>query len=163
MIKYRIGNSKDIMPISKLLIETWQNAYKDFIPSTFLNNLDLEKQVRRHKKYMALNTKYFIAENEKGQIIGFTSYGKNRFENIDGKNELYTLYVDVAHHGNGIGYALLNLVLSDLEPTQKELLVSVIKKNPFKYFYTRNGFIKIEEEMIDLEGFELTGEIYRRE
>jgi len=162
MITYRIGNQKDVSKISKLLIDTWANCYKDFIPSDFLNNLNLDKQIQRHTKYMTANTKYFVAENEFHQLIGFTSYGKNRNENINCEIELYTLYVDMNYQGKGIGKSLLNSILSDLKNIENNIVVSVFEKNPFKKFYTKNGFTKIGEEIIDMGEFELMGEIYMK-
>ncbi len=162
MITYRAGNQKDISNISKLLIDAWKNSYQDFIPAEVLNSLTLDNQVRRHTKYMAANTTYFVAENEHEELVGFTSYGKNRLKNIGCEIELYTMYVKTDHHRKGIGKSLLALIFSDLENTQNSMVVLVFKKNPFRQFYTQNGFVKIEEEIIDMGTFKLEGEIYMK-
>ncbi|MEM1122162.1 MAG: GNAT family N-acetyltransferase [Bacteroidota bacterium] len=160
MINYRTGTEKDIQPIAKLLIETWNCCYKEFIPAKFLRNLQIDRQIQRHKKYISKNTKYYIAENAARELIGFTSYGKNRLEKINCEKELYTLYVKKAYHGRGIGKSLIDLIWSDLKNSQKKIAVTVFKKNPFKNFYIKNGFVKIDEEIINLGEFELIGEIY---
>jgi len=92
MINYRVGQEEDCQNISKLLIDTWKGCYKEFIPAEFLSSLNLDKQVQRHEKYMRANTKYYVAENEHNELIGFASYGKTRFEKVSCETELYTLY-----------------------------------------------------------------------
>ena len=162
MITYRIGNQDDIKNIAELLIDTWKNCYIDFIPPKFLNNLNLDKQIQRHANYLERNTKYFVAENEFKELIGFTSLGKNRLEKINCEIELYTLYVKMNYQGKGIGKLLLNSILSDSVNGNQGIAVSVFEKNPFKNFYLKNGFVKIGKEIIDMGEFELVGEIYMK-
>ncbi len=159
-ISYRIGRKQDIEAIATLLIQSWKTNYASFIPSKFLDNLSLEKQIVRHTKYMAGDTKYFIAENENKDLVGFTSYGKNRIEKLTSDKELYTLYVKHQYHSKGIGSALLQFVLADLESEEESLSVAVFEKNPFKIFYTKHGFIKTEEELLDLGESKLLTALY---
>jgi ribosomal protein S18 acetylase RimI-like enzyme len=162
VITYRPGNQKDIKSIAAILIETWKRCYSSFVPNDFLENLSLERQIIRHAKYMETKTKYFVAETEDQVIVGFSSYGKNRIEKIDCENELYTFYVKTEYQKNGIGHSLLNLILSELESSNQRIAVSVFEKNLFKKFYSKNGFVKIDTEIIDLGQLELVGEIYIR-
>ena len=53
----------------------------------------------------SLTTRYFVATVD-GAIVGICGYG-------DGK--VQTLFVDIDHHGRGIGKALLTTVLADAE------------------------------------------------
>jgi GNAT superfamily N-acetyltransferase len=159
-MKIRKGNTGDIISICKLLIATWQNCYTDFIPASILENLSLDKQIKRHEKYMAIQVKYLIAENTDNEIIGFASYGESRFNEVDAMFELYTLYVDQKIQGKGIGGLLINAVLNDLN-SEDSIAVSVFEKNPYKSFYLKNGFEKVGEELIDLGAVELVGGIYR--
>ena len=53
----------------------------------------------------SLTTRYFVATVD-GSIVGICGYG-------DGK--VQTLFVDIDHHGEGIGKALLTTVLADAE------------------------------------------------
>ena len=70
-VTLRQVKQNDIQNISKLLIESWRNSYKEFIPSDFLENLNLEKQIQRHTDYMQGKANYFVAENEVNELIGF--------------------------------------------------------------------------------------------
>jgi len=162
MVNVRIGNSDDILNICELLIETWKKSYSSFIPLDYLNNLNLEKQISRHTKYMDGTTQYFIAENDESKLIGFASYGKNRIEKVNCKKELYTMYVSNNFQGNGIGKLIMNSVLSDTKDDDSSISVSVFEKNPYKEFYLKNGFSKVDNEIVDLGEFKLVGEIYVR-
>jgi len=44
--------------------------------------------------------------------------------------------------------------------TKMTIAVFVFKDNPFQRFYTKNGFIKIDDEIVDLGDFNLMAEIY---
>lgn len=160
MLTYRTGNQNDIQKIAELLIDTWKNCYKGFIPNDYLESLSVDRQIQRHSKYMQSNVKYIVAETEVNGVIGFSSYGDNRIKNINCEKEIYTIYVCINHQGQGVGNNLLNSILSDLNNTKNEIAVSVFEKNPFKQFYVKNGFVKIDEEIIELGQFALTGGIY---
>lgn len=162
MITIRNGNLDDIQNICEMLIESWKNSYSSFIPIDYLNNLNVERQISRHTKNMIGATKYFIAENHKSKLIGFSSYGKNRVEKVNCEKELYTMYVRNKYQGNGIGTLLLNSVLHDLKDNNCTISVLVFEKNPYKEFYLKNGFVKIDNDIVDLGEFELEGEIYTR-
>ena len=108
----RKGNQNDIENICKLLLATWQNCYSDFMPSSFLANLDLEKQIQRHTKYMSKSTNYFVVEDDNYHLLGFASYGKNRMTEFDFQNELYTIYVSKNAQGKGIGKLLLDTIFN---------------------------------------------------
>lgn len=139
-INIREGNSNDIHNICKLLISVWKNSYSSFIPVEFLNKLDLNSQIERHKKYMGGSAKYFIAENSSNEFLGFSSYGKNRIKNINCSWELYTLYVGNNFHRKGIGKMLIDAVFADFNNKNSSICVSVFEMNPYRVFYKKHGF-----------------------
>lgn len=159
MITCRVGNQNDLQSISEILIDTWKKCYASFIPSEFLNNLNLEKQIQRHSHFMQSNITYYVAENENKEVIGFASYGINRIEKINCKNELYTIYVSMNHQRQGIGKMLIGLVFADIKKSNSQILVSVFEKNPWKDFYISHGFQVIDKETIHMVEFQLEAEI----
>jgi len=52
MHSIRPGKKSDIPAIAQLLVDTWQSSYTDFMPSDFLDSLQVEKQIIRHNKYI---------------------------------------------------------------------------------------------------------------
>ncbi|MEM9547980.1 MAG: GNAT family N-acetyltransferase [Bacteroidota bacterium] len=161
MINIRKGTEEDMIAVSQLLIQTWQNSYKGFIPESFLSQLNLESQIKRHVKYFQNGVTYLIAESD-CNLIGFASYGMNRIDKVDSPKELYTIYVNYESQGNGIGKALLNKIIQDVKTDTKSISVLVYKENPYRSFYTKNGFEKIKEVKTSLDQFVLITEIYTK-
>jgi len=160
MIQIRSGQQEDIEEICKILIQSWQQNYVDFIPKKFLASLNLERQIQRHQKYFKKGVQYYIAENAKNEILGFASVGENRLIEIEDSLELHTMYVRNNHQGKGIGAKILERVFKDVNENES-LLVQVFSSNPFKNFYEKNNFFPIGEQEIDMGTFKLAGTIYR--
>ena len=80
-----------------------------------------------------------IAEDGKQQIIGFAMTGPSfgpEDQELPRDRQLFCLYVAAAHHGAGVGQALLDATAGDV-PT----MLWVAKDNPRAVaFYRRNGF-----------------------
>ena len=60
----------------------------------------------------------------------------------------------------GIGSILLDEIESEIMKSNKFIAVLVFERNPFKGFYTKNNFVKISEQEIDMGDFTLAGNIY---
>lgn len=147
----RKGTLLDIPIIAEILVNTWQTCYQSFLPKSFLDNLKIEKQIKRHQKIMGRGIDYFVYENSQGVIQGFTSYGKNRAKNIPAPMELYTLYVSPKGQQKGIGQQLLNQVLMALKPIGGALCVEVMAENPYISFYEKNDFQFFQKESMNVE------------
>ncbi|MEO0471009.1 MAG: GNAT family N-acetyltransferase [Bacteroidota bacterium] len=148
MIRLRRGTEQDVSDIASLLIRSWQAHYQIFLPESLLSTMKVEKQVRRHRRYLKQGIHYFIAEKEH-QLIGFASLGPNRSAALSAEYELYTLYVDAAFHHKGIGANLVRLV-ETLVPAGHKLGVWVMEPNPFRSFYEQQGFEAAGKEIMDL-------------
>lgn len=151
----RLGTKNDVPNICMLLISTWQSCYADFMPQDFLDNLNLEHQIKRHIASIEKGVTYFIVENDQKELLGFASFGKNRRKEFEGGNELYTIYINKKYQGKAIGKQLLNAVFDTLPKSDPTILVSVFEKNPYRSFYEKNGFLKIGEELVDLRKFQI--------
>lgn len=150
----RKGRETDLTPLATLLLRSWQQNYASFLPDEFLKNMDLSKQIERHRIYMQEKATYFIVE-EGDNLIGFSSFGLNRDSSLDAKWELYTLYVDAMHHRKGLGKALLNKVCQEITDIEKGIAVWVMEENPFRSFYEKQGFRLQKKESFDFGGFEV--------
>jgi ribosomal protein S18 acetylase RimI-like enzyme len=158
-IRYRSGSSGDVPAIAALLVRSWRSAYRGFLPPEFLEALSVDKQARRHGDAIAKGARYAVALNG-SSLAGFASWGPRRFETIPADGELYTIYVDPAAIGHGIGSELLRLALDDLSRIGKSVGVLVMKRNPFRGFYDKRGFQPVSECAMDLGGFSETNVVY---
>ncbi|MEM7372083.1 MAG: GNAT family N-acetyltransferase [Bacteroidota bacterium] len=159
----RPGSLSDIPAIADVLIRSWQEHYRHFLPDSFLDNLNLDHQIRRHSRIMKSGTTYWVAENEQQQLCGFASYGPDREAKLPSSMELYTIYVDASVQNKGIGQGLLDRVISDIQHEHNGLAVLVMEVNPYRRFYEKNGFVSIGREKMELAGNHLTNIIYLKE
>ena len=162
MVQLRAGKEEDINAIARILVTTWRECYKDFLPCDFLNKLSEEHQARRHLKAMDLGTRYLVAENAQGQILGFTSFGNSRRDYIKSEKEIYTIYVDPKEQGARVGYQLLFFAIEHFGEEVLTLGVEVMADNPYKSFYEKYGFSKVSEGLLDLGDFEVKTYIYNK-
>ena len=164
MFKIVKAQENDIFPIAQLLVNTWQQCYDSFLPKSFLNHLSVDHQFQRHLNKFKKGTPYFIAINREAKVLGFTSYGLARSNEISSTHELYTLYVEKSHHKKGIGKTLLEIVFKNLSSSTRAIEVIVMSENPFLSFYLKQGFEKVANYHLDL-GLEhkIPSEILRKE
>ena len=77
----------------------------------------------------------WVAEDH-GRVVGFMAFGPSRDEDRHGEIEVYTLYVDPALWGTGIGSALMGMV-----PSGAPVSLWVSEGNArARSFYEKRGF-----------------------
>ncbi len=162
MILIRKGNQADLPAIVQLLIRCWQINYREFLPGSFLGRMDFKHQLNRHTTYLNGPAVYFVAETGNADLVGFTSYGKNRSLPIEVAWELYTLYVDPDHQRRGIGQLLLAAIEGERQIQKSGIGVAVMEKNPCRSFYEQNGFRAVDREMMDLGDLAVNNIIYQK-
>lgn len=157
----RQGLADDIPQIAALLVTTWQEGYASFLPTSFLDAMEVDHQIRRHEKYLNSGAQYYVVEGAEGHLEGFGSYGKSRIAIPDSQTELFTLYVSMQQQGKGIGRRILERIVADMK-ANTPLDVLVMRNNPYREFYRKNGFEAIGEEEVDFVDFQEKGIILRR-
>ncbi|GAB4084871.1 GNAT family N-acetyltransferase [Myceligenerans cantabricum] len=128
---------------------TWVATYGDVLPAEFWETNTLEARVSAWQRLLVRGFAPTLAEVD-GEVVGLahaagaaTQYGVTPVRDT----QLWMLYVLDAHHGTGVGQALLDAVVPPDEPCQ----LWVAEDNPrARRFYERNGFA--------LEGARITGE-----
>ena len=70
-----------VYEIAQVHIKSWQSAYKDIIPKSYLDNLSIEERANRYKFGNALDKgHHFFAAKLGDKIIGFLYLCKCRDE-----------------------------------------------------------------------------------
>lgn len=152
----RKGQLTDAEAIAALLITTWQTCYQTFLPKSFLDKLDVARQVQRQQRLIRSGNTYFVKEDTSGKIIGFASFGKPRSSEMLKGVKLYTLYVHPTYHKEGIGKGLLEKITQDQSVKGQILNVLVMEVNPYRTFYEQNGFQFHGKQKMDLGDFSVT-------
>ena len=101
LIIRKINNAEEYIEASALLQKTWQNAYKNILPTDRLMQLPADYWENRIQRK---NRHNLVAIKDK-KIIGIVSWGPNRQANSQTQNgELMSL---PEYQGKGIGKKLL--------------------------------------------------------
>ncbi|MBQ0138968.1 MAG: GNAT family N-acetyltransferase [Kurthia sp.] len=136
--------TEDTKAVRKIAIEGWHNTYESIIPleiqDDFLEAAYNEKMLIKR----AENTNFYVAERE-GKILGFANFSSVKKERVV---ELASIYTLPNEKYKGIGTALIQYAIKDIQP--KKIYVSVESLNTvgLKFYEAKN--FKIEKEYDDI-------------
>lgn len=146
--KIRKAHLEDIKQVQDVAKTSWNATYEGIIPldvqENFLNTAYNDERMKQRIERSIL----FVAEIE-DKIVGFANFSPVR---VDGKAELGAIYLYPEVQGKGIGSALLQKGIYDLEGI-KEIYINVEKDNNIgKTFYEAKGFKVVKEFDEELDG-----------
>ncbi|RXI96642.1 GNAT family N-acetyltransferase [Anaerobacillus alkaliphilus] len=157
----RKATVNDAKGIAKVHVDSWRTTYQSIIPEEFLNNLSYE---RREKLWVdnIQSMNVYIAESDKGEIIGFSSGGKERSGSYPGYDgELYAIYILQEYQGQGVGKKLVEPVVEELLSNGvSSMLVLVLEDNPSCRFYEALGAKKLDTIEVVIAGKKLSEAVY---
>lgn len=160
-MKIRKAKLEDAKGIARVHVDSWRTTYETIIPSEYLNNLSYES---REKLWIDGIPKgiVYVAEDEKGTIVGFSSGGKERTGKYVGfEGELYAIYILKEFQGKGIGKALVKPVVEELHNAGIEsMLVLVLEDNNACHFYEALGATKLDSIEVEIADKKLIEAVY---
>ena len=148
MVIIREMHVEDIPQVQDVAKKSWNATYEGIIPfeiqEKFLKvayNNDRMKQ-RLERSFL------FVAEID-SNVVGFANFSP---VNDEGKAELGAIYLYPEYQGKGIGSALLQKGINELEGVE-EIYINVERDNEIgKSFYDAKGFQVLKEFDDDFEG-----------
>ncbi|WP_404349413.1 GNAT family N-acetyltransferase [Sutcliffiella horikoshii] len=157
----RKGILSDTKGIAKVHVESWKTTYANIVPDEYFNKLTYESREQIWINSIP-NGGVYVAENNEGEIVGFSSGGKERSGKYDGfDGELYAIYILKKYQGQGIGKALIQPIIDELIGMGlNTMLVLVLKDNVSRLFYEALGGKKIDELEVQIAGKKLTEVVY---
>lgn len=151
----------DAKGIAKVHVNSWRTTYTGIVPDDYLDQLSYQGWQQLWSDILSKG-KVFVAENDKGEIVGFSSGGIERsgkYEDFDG--ELYAIYLLKEYQGQGIGTQLFKAVVDDLKKDQyRSMTVLVVEENDSRFFYEALGGKKIDRIEIEIGGKKLYELVY---
>ncbi|SES07695.1 GNAT family N-acetyltransferase [Psychrobacillus sp. OK032] len=152
---------EDAKGIAKVHVDSWRTTYKYIIADDFLNNLSYEKREQLWSNNIPKGN-VFVAENELGQIVGFSSGGKERSGKYkDYEGELNSIYILKGFQGKGIGKLLAKPVFEKIEQLGiNTMLVFVLEDNESRLFYESLGGKVIDKVEVEIAGKKLNELVY---
>ncbi|MBU8915202.1 GNAT family N-acetyltransferase [Bacillus sp. FJAT-29953] len=160
-MKIRKAVLADAKGIAKVHVDSWKTTYANIVPDEYLNNLIFESREQLWVDNIP-NGGVYVAENDEGEIVGFSSGGKERsgkYSGFDG--ELYAIYILKEYQGKGIGSALVKPIIDEIKALGiHSMLVLVLKDNSSRLFYEALGGKKIDKIEVEIAGRKLSELVY---
>lgn len=143
MLIIRPAQLSDAMSIASLHVVSWQSAYRDILPESFLENLSIQQRLLNWTRILEAKECQVSLACLKDELAGWVSYGKSRDnEGGDLWGEIHAIYLSPAHLRKGIGSALMSQAIAELRGLRySHVSVWVLEKNILaRIFYERLGF-----------------------
>lgn len=152
---------EDARGIAKVHVDSWRTTYKHIFPEDYLQSLTYESREKLWKSVIP-NGYVYVAENLQGEIVGFSSGGKERTGDYPGyEGELYAIYLLQEYQGKGIGRQLVKPLIEQFTIDGiNSMTVLVLEENPSKYFYQSLGAVEIDRLPDTLAGKEVIELVY---
>ncbi|MFJ7406863.1 MULTISPECIES: GNAT family N-acetyltransferase [unclassified Lysinibacillus] len=159
--KIRKATESDAKGIAKVHVDSWRTTYANIVPDEYLMDLSYENRELLWIKNIT-NDAVFVAENNEGDILGFSSGGKERSGKYIGfEGELYAIYLLKEYQEQGIGRALVAAIVEEIKGMGLcSMLVLVLKDNSSRRFYEALGGKKIDTVEILIAGKKLAELVY---
>lgn len=142
-LKIIINLTKKIWPVAYGKILTMTQL--DYMIDKFYNETALLELIDKGHVF-------YLAQDDNNNYVGFVSYELNSEPN---KTKIHKIYVLPETQGTGLGRHFFELVKEKaIENNQKVIFLNVNKQNHAIHFYTKLGFAKVKDEVIDIgEGY----------
>lgn len=133
-----INQTDDKMAISRIYEESWKFAYKNIIPSAYLESIPEGHWVNSLDKPERFN----LIMLDSNKIIGISSFCKSRFEDMENYGEIISIYFLPEYMGKGCGKFLLQATVDELVKMGfRDIFLWVLEDNTrARRFYEGFGF-----------------------
>lgn len=104
--KIRLAGLEDAHAIADVHVRCWRALYGGMLDQKYLDGMDGRQRLatwRSNLEKTGAHYSVYVAELG-GEIGGFTTLGRS--DETEGKAEMYSIYLDPAWHGRGIGSSL---------------------------------------------------------
>jgi ribosomal protein S18 acetylase RimI-like enzyme len=139
---------EDIRQVQHVAKTSWNSTYQGIIPleiqESFLKTAYNDEMMQKRLEHSLI----WVSEVN-GEIVGFANFSAIKEE---GKTELAAIYLNPEYQGKGIGTALLDEGIKQLDGV-KEIYINVEKENNIgTRFYNAKGFKIVSEFDDDFDG-----------
>lgn len=109
MMKVRTAVPADALAVAQSHVRSWQVGYAGLIAQHYLDALRPEERACRYRfeSMDEFEGPYTLVAANAGIVCGHVTLGRSREREHDDCGEIWSLYVDPARWGTGVGSALL--------------------------------------------------------
>ncbi len=116
--------------------KSWHETYTGLIDPAYMERLTLEKCIATARRW----PDNILVAKDGDQVVGFVGFGASQDDTISDCGEVFSIYVLADHHGQQVGFELMNAAFAKLSE-YKKIAVWVLKGNERAIrFYVRYGF-----------------------
>lgn len=150
----RAARADDADRIGRIHVVSWQEAYADALPGSFLQGLSIsERQQRWRQRLTAPDwpVRALVVARD-GIVAGFACVGESRDDTaVAGTGELQSIYLDPEYWGHGLGRRLHDAALETLrqEGYVRATLWVLDGNARARRFYERIGWVLDGETKVD--------------
>lgn len=143
-INIRLAAPNDARAIAEIHVASWQAAYSNTMPASFLAGLSIEKRELAWRNALESDRLKLALACTNNEVVGWAGYGKCRDADRDGTwGEIEAIYLHPTRYGVGIGAVLMEHACQSLAAmgyTHASLWV-LIKNWRARGFYEHAGFV----------------------
>lgn len=154
MTLLRPATPEDAAGIAHVRLSGWRAAYRGLVADSVLDSLDEATDAERWAARIGADPEIctLVADLDPA-VGGFCTYGPDRDEPVDGRAEIYAVYVLPAAWGTGLGRHLIETVTGELAGRGiTEVRLWALAGNHMAHgFYQHLGF-RLDGGERDLEG-----------
>ncbi len=163
-VTIRPARLADSLGIGRVQSESWRSTYAGLLPDPVLLRMTPARQARLWRTYLADGSApmgaVYVAESQRG-IVGFGSCGPEQTGTLPFDGEVYTLYVEEALHGRGLGRRLLRTMFARLDRSGcGSAVIWVLEGNPARFFYEAMGGVPVAERRSRQWGIDVAERAY---
>jgi ribosomal protein S18 acetylase RimI-like enzyme len=142
----------DAAAIARVHVASWRSTYLGLLPADFLASLGEEPYTERWTRVIGEGSSRVFVVDEKGDIVGFASCGRERAGEIGFTGELYAIYVLDSAQRRGHGRELVRAVAGALRELRLgDMIVWVLRDNTAaRHFYERLGGVYVRAQPITI-------------
>ena len=153
----RTATSNDCAAIARIQVDSYRSAYATLMPTEYLDAFSYAEQEQDWKDWLETDRGLLlVAENEPGNIIGYTLVQLASEEETSFESEVVALHVNRNFHRHGAGRALMAEAARRMHARGcRSLGLWVIDGNPAIGFYDRLGGQPTGEHFFEIEELHL--------
>jgi ribosomal protein S18 acetylase RimI-like enzyme len=165
-IQIRRAQVNDAPILAKVHVESWQKAYQEIVPESFLKGFTYLKRKAAFREALINKTEETYIAEEGDNIVGILTIGASRDSDLDNKatGEIWGIYLLSDYWRRGIGAFLVNEGESILRNRgHKDIVLWVLEANTAaRNFYEAMGYVLDGKEKTVNLGKELVAIRYHK-
>ena len=144
----------DAPALARVYVDTWRAQYAGILPASYLARMTYAEYQIKWVGYLATpGTVAYLAQTDKGEIVGFAHGGAARDPHTHYFAEVYLLYVLKKYQRQGIGRELMAaMAQAFVKAGLWSLVIWALRDNPSRGFYDALGGELLAEKLVRVGG-----------